>query len=211
VIEYVIPNNIDDRTLSKSVRILNEGGILAVPTDTTWAIVCSFNSKEGVKKLRSISKERDEQHFTLLCSELSQFSKFCSLDNSRFRLINRLIPGPYVFILKTFLNTEKALSLKRREIGVRIPNSPIPIALIKRMESPLYSITAKRSMLPAFNGEEGAPEDQLFEAGWEMEGINGLDLILDSGEVQERVFSTVLDIRRDEITLVRQGIGVCPL
>ncbi|MDR1216367.1 MAG: L-threonylcarbamoyladenylate synthase [Treponema sp.] len=208
MIRYVIPNNIDDRILSQGAQILNEGGLLAVPTDTSWAIVCSFKSKEGIKKLRNISKERDEQHFTLLCSELSQFSELCSLNNSHFRLINRLAPGPYVFILKTFLNTEKALNLKRREIGVRIPDSPIPIALVRELGSPLYSITAKRSMLPAepaFNSEEDDPRDQLFEAGWEMEDINGIDLILDSGVEQERVFSTVLDISGDEVTLIRQG------
>ncbi|MDR0784639.1 MAG: L-threonylcarbamoyladenylate synthase [Treponema sp.] len=208
MIKYVIPNNIDDRILSQSAQILNEGGLLAVPTDTSWAIVCSFKSKEGIKKLRTISKERDEQHFTLLCSELSQFSELCDLNNSRFRLINRLAPGPYVFILKTFLNTEKALNLKRREIGVRIPDSPIPIALIRKIESPLYSITAKRVMLPNapdFNAQEDDPRDQLFEAGWEMEDISGIDMILDGGEEQERALSTVLDISGDEPTVVRQG------
>jgi tRNA threonylcarbamoyl adenosine modification protein (Sua5/YciO/YrdC/YwlC family) len=208
MIKYVIPNNIDDRILAQSARILTEGGLLVVPTDTSWSIVCSFKSKEGVKKLRAISKERDEQHFTLLCSELSQFSEFCNLGNSHFRLINRYTPGPYVFILKTFLNTEKALGLKRKELGVRIPNSPIPIALIREMKSPLYSITAKRTMLstaPAYNSEEDDPRDLLFDAGWEMEDINGIDLILDGGAEQERVFSTVLDVSGDEVTVIRKG------
>ncbi|MDR0412077.1 MAG: threonylcarbamoyl-AMP synthase [Treponema sp.] len=208
MIKYVIPNNIDDRILSKSVQILENGGLVSIPTDTSWAIACSFKSKEGIKKLRSVSRERDEQHFTLLCSELSQFSKLCNLDNSAFRLINRLTPGPYVFILRTFLDTEKALSLKRREIGVRIPNSPIPTALIKKLGFPLYSITAKRSMLPAtpsFDDHEEDSKEQLFSFGWEIEDIDGIDMILDGGEEQERIFSTVLDINGGEVTIVRQG------
>ncbi|MDR0313561.1 MAG: Sua5/YciO/YrdC/YwlC family protein, partial [Treponema sp.] len=115
MIEYVAPNNIDDRVLHRSKKLLEEGGIAALPTDTSWSIVCSTQSKEGIKKLKSLSRERDERHFTLLCSNIAQFGEWCSLDNSRFRIIKRLTPGPYVFILKTLLGTEKALSLKRRE------------------------------------------------------------------------------------------------
>ena len=101
MIEYIVPGNIDDRILAKAANLLKNGGIVAIPTDTSWSIVCSINSQDGIKRLRSISKERDESHFTLLCSDISQFGEFCSLDNSRFRLIKRLTPGPYVFILKT--------------------------------------------------------------------------------------------------------------
>jgi tRNA threonylcarbamoyl adenosine modification protein (Sua5/YciO/YrdC/YwlC family) len=215
VIEYVFPSNIDDRILDKGVRILSDGGLAALPTDTSWSIVCSFKSKIGIKKLRAISNERDEQHFTLLCSELSQCGELCSMDNSRFRLINRLIPGPYVFVLKTLLNTEKALNLRRKEIGIRVPDAPIPLALIKKLDSPLYSITAKRAMLPSFD-DDGADssiekEEMLFESGWELEDINGIDIIIDGGEEQERIFSTVLDICGDEVQLLRNGAGKWPV
>jgi tRNA threonylcarbamoyl adenosine modification protein (Sua5/YciO/YrdC/YwlC family) len=222
MIEYVVSSNIDDRILTKTARILEGGGLVALPTDTSWSLVCSLKSPAGIKKLRKLSGERDERHFTLLCSDISQFGELCSLDNSRFRLIKRLSPGPYVFILKTLLGTEKALGsdIRRRETGVRIPGHPVPHALIETLQHPLYSITAKKSMLeeaefeidPAETETElpPIPEDDLFEGGWELDGINDVDLVLDDGEERERIFSTILDISGEDIKLLRQGAGAWP-
>ncbi|MDR0876410.1 MAG: Sua5/YciO/YrdC/YwlC family protein, partial [Treponema sp.] len=137
MIEYVTPTNIDSRVLDRAMVCLEGGGLVAVPTDTSWSLACSLKSKEGIKKLKLLSGERDERHFTLLCSDISQFGELCSMDNTRFRLIKRLSPGPYVFILKTLPGTEKALGLRRREAGVRIPDHPLPLALINMLEHPL--------------------------------------------------------------------------
>jgi tRNA threonylcarbamoyl adenosine modification protein (Sua5/YciO/YrdC/YwlC family) len=222
MIAYVAPSSIDDRVLTRAARILENGGLVALPTDTSWSLVCSLKSPAGIKKLRRLSGERDERHFTLLCSDISQFGELCSLDNSRFRLVKRLSPGPYVFILKTLLGTEKALDIRRRETGVRIPGHPVPLALIKTLRHPLYSITAKKSMKAAAGqetaggGETGVdlppiPEEDLFEGGWELEDIDGVDLVLDSGEERERIFSTILDISGEEARLLRQGAGEWPV
>ena len=220
MIEYIVPGNIDDRILDRTVQLLKEGGTAAIPTDTSWSIVCSIDSKEGIKRLRLLSRERDERHFTLICSDISQFGEFCSLDNSRFRLIKRLTPGPYVFILQTLLGTEKTLGLRRREIGVRLPDYPVPLTLIKALGCPLYGITAKRNM--SEDDEDQGTVDQryadfipgeeyLFEGGWELEDIRGLDLIMDPGEDRNRIFSTVLDLSSGEILLLRQGAGEWPV
>jgi tRNA threonylcarbamoyl adenosine modification protein (Sua5/YciO/YrdC/YwlC family) len=214
MIEYIVPGNIDDRVLARAARLLEGGGLAALPTDTSWSIVCSIRSREGVKKLKSISGVRDERHFTLFCSSISQFGEFCSLDNTRFRLIKRLTPGPYVFILKTLLGTEKALGLRRKEIGVRLPDNPIPLSLIETLKCPLYGVTAKREMAAGENGssddESFFREETLFEGGWELEDITGLDIILDSGEDRGRFFSTILDMSEDEVAMVRQGAGKWP-
>jgi len=222
MIEYIVPSNIDNRVLIKAAKMLEDGAIIALPTDTSWSIVCSLRSPAGIKKLRHLSGERDERHFTLLCSSISQFVEVCNLDNTRFRLINRLSPGPYVFILQTLPGTKKVLDIRRQEVGVRIPDYPIPIRLIQTIGHPLYSITAKKSMAgideeEADDNEEAAtelppiPEDNLFESGWELEKINGVDLILDSGEERERIFSTILNMCGDEIQLLRQGAGPWPV
>ena len=210
MIEYIVPNNIDDRILAKGADILINGGIVALPTGTSWSIVCSYKSRDGIRKLRSLSGGRDEEHFTLLCSEITQISDLCSLDTSRFRLIKRLTPGPYVFVMNTLLTTGKTLNLQRKEIGVRIPDNSVPHSLIEALGLPLYSITAKRSMIAEDGAEpESAdnPEDELFDGGWELEDIKGIDLILDPGEDQERLFSTVLDLRGNEVSLLRAGAG----
>ncbi|MDR2376430.1 MAG: threonylcarbamoyl-AMP synthase [Treponema sp.] len=215
MIEYVVPGNIDDRVVARAVKLLNNGGLLALPTDTSWALTCSLGSRAGIKQLKSLSGERDERHFTLLCADISQFGELCSMDNTRFRLIKRLSPGPYTFILKTLPGTEKSLDIRRREVGIRIPNHPIPLTLIKTLASPLYSITAKRGM--AESGGDGAesrliiPEEDLFEADWELESIGGLDMIISGDETQTRIFSTILDITEDEVRVIRQGAGKWPV
>jgi len=214
MIEYIVPENIDDRILRKTANLLQSGGIVAIPTDTSWSVTCSMNSREGIKRLKTLSKARDERLFTLLCSDISQFGELCSLDNTRFRFIKRLSPGPYVFILKTLLGTEKALGLRRQEIGVRLPNYPVPAALINTLGCPLYGITAKRTMLP--NGLDHDPadywsEETLFEGGWEMDDIQEIDVILDPGEDRSRILSTVLDLSSGEVQLVRQGVGRWPV
>jgi len=224
MIEYIFAGNIDDRILAKTANLLANGGTVAIPTDTSWSVICSMNSRDGIKRLRNLSRERNERFFTLLCSDISQFGELCSLDNSRFRLIKRLTPGPYVFILKTLLGTEKALGLRRQEIGVRLPDYPVPVALIKTLGCPLYGITAKRSMSMEenfiFDEENQQTEDPeagfyreetLFDGGWELEGISGLDLVLDPGEDQNRIFSTVLDISSGDVKLLRQGAGQWPV
>jgi tRNA threonylcarbamoyl adenosine modification protein (Sua5/YciO/YrdC/YwlC family) len=236
MIEYIVPTNIDDRILTRTAKKLADGALVALPTDTSWSIVCSLKSPVGIKKLRQLSGERDERHFTLLCSSISQFGELCSLDNTRFRLINRLSPGPYVFILKTLHGTEKILDIRRHEVGVRIPDYPVAIRLIETLEHPLYSITAKKSMAdndfsdntinsklhqkqrhsgsPSVSADTELPpipEEELFEYGWELEDINGLDIILDSGEERERVFSTILDMCESEIKLLRKGSGTWPI
>ena len=221
MVEYVVPSNIDDRILARTARILEDGGLVALPTDTSWSLVCSLKSPVGIKKLRKLSGERDERHFTLLCADISHFGELCSLDNSRFRLIKRLSPGPYVFILKTLLGTEKALDIRRRETGVRIPDHPVPLALITTLRHPLYSITAKKSMLEQTDLESAVaegetelppiPEEDLFEGGWELDGIDDVAVILDDGEERARVFSTILDISGEDIKLLRQGAGLWPV
>jgi tRNA threonylcarbamoyl adenosine modification protein (Sua5/YciO/YrdC/YwlC family) len=231
MIEYIVPSNIDDRILTRAAKMLENGALIALPTDTSWSIVCSMKSNAGIKKLRRLSAERDERHFTLLCSSISQFSEICNLDNTRFRVINRLSPGPYVFILKTLPGTEKILDIRRNEAGVRIPDYSVPVRLINTLGSTLYSITAKKSMTggdewTSYNGVEPSreeqsrrfdaelppiPEEELFESGWELEDIDGVDLILDGGEERERVFSTILDMCTDEIKLIRKGAGPWPV
>ena len=222
MIEYVVTSNIDDRVLARAARILEGGGLIALPTDTSWSLVCSLKSPAGIKRLRKLSGVRDERHFTLLCSDISQFGEFCNIDNSRFRLLKRLSPGPYVFILKTFLGTEKTLLLKRGELGVRIPDHPVPVALIKTLGYPLYSITAKRSMIEGSSAETvdpgtgidelpPIPEEDLFEGGWELEDLPDLDLILDTGEERPRIFSTILDVSGNEVMPLRLGAGTWPV
>lgn len=227
MIEYIAAENIDDRVLSRAAVLLAGGALVALPTDTSWTIACALRSKEGIKRLRRLSGERDERHFTLICSSIAQIGDYCSMDNTRFRILKRLTPGPYVFVLRALLGTEKALEIRRKEVGVRIPEHPVAPALVDALGGPLYSVTAKRSMgrggslepegRPVGAGETDGvdalpaiPEEELFEGGWELEDIPDLDLVLDTGEERQRIYSTVLDMLGAEVVLLRSGAGPWP-
>lgn len=216
MIEFVVSHNPDPRLIARAARALAEGGLVALPTDASWIIACSLGAKDGIKRLKRLAANRDERHFTLVAASIAELGEYCSLDNTRFRLIKRLAPGPYVFLLKSLLGTDKALDIKRKEVGVRLVDHPLYPPLLAELGAPLYSVTAKRSMADGADGDGEADgiriaEEELFEAGHELEAIGDLALVLDDGEERPRVLTTVLDLTGDEALALRSGAGPWPI
>lgn len=237
MIEYIYRTSIDETIMQKTKDILLEGGLIAYPTDTSWGIGCSINSKKGIEKLKKLKGNYKSSTLTLICSSISQISEIAFLNNSDFRLLNQLTPGPYVFILKATKKIEKKVNMKRIEIGVRIPDHPVPVKIVETLGSPIFSTTALKNLTEqhlnnnynrhlnknydraSTNIEEGSTnvkqgwldkkyaEEYLFECGWELEYINQVDLILDTGETLDKVLSTVIDMTGPELKIVRMGIG----
>ena len=210
MIEYVISENIDDRVLRRAADLLRTGGVVAFPTDTSWSVGCSIASKDGIARLKKLVGRQPDAPLTVICSVLQQVSELCELSTVSFRTIKRLVPGPYVFILPSTNRAAKDFDLRRGELGVRIPENPVPCALVDALGLPLLSVTAKRTLLGVDAGDVEFPEELLFSAGWELDGIQGIDMVLDPGEEQERRVSTVLDLRTGEIEVVRRGAGDYP-
>jgi tRNA threonylcarbamoyl adenosine modification protein (Sua5/YciO/YrdC/YwlC family) len=210
MIEYVISQNIDDRVLRRAADLLRKGGVIAFPTDTSWSVGCSIASKDGIARLKRLVGRETDGPLTVICSALQQVSELCELTTVSFRTIKRLVPGPYVFILPSTNRAAKDFDLRRGELGVRIPENPVPCALVNALGLPLLSVTAKRTLLGMNPADADFPEELLFSAGWEIDGIPGLDMILDPGEEQERRISTVLDLRSGEIEVLRRGAGDYP-
>lgn len=206
MIEYVQPHDPDDRIINKAVEILEEGGIIAYPTDSSWAIGCSSDSPKGFERL-SRMREDKKMKFSLICSSISQMSTVAHVDNNSFKIIKQSTPGPYVFVLQSVRKVEKIIGVKRAEVGLRFPDHAIPIRLVEALGAPLYSITASRDMTDVYGEDAEYPEDNLMECGWELEEIRGIDLIIDSGEALEKSLSTVLRIKDGEIEVLRQGEG----
>lgn len=206
MIEYVVAENIDSRSLRKAVQCLEAGGLVAWPTDSSWSLGCSVQSKVGLEKLRAL---KSGQTFlpTLTCSSISQFSEYAILDSVPFRLVKRHVPGPFVFILEPTPALEKKLGLKRAELGVRLPAHPVPVALVEALGLPLLSITAVRSMTDPDWDPEADPADALFEFGADVEDIPGVELVLDTGEPLPPQLTTVVSLLQDEPQILRQGIG----
>jgi tRNA threonylcarbamoyl adenosine modification protein (Sua5/YciO/YrdC/YwlC family) len=207
VTEYVIASNPDARVVQRAARILEGGGLVGLPTDTTWSIVCSIASKQGIGRLKGLIAPGRDRPLTVICSSINQVSELCELDSASFRVIKRLVPGPYVFILNSTNQLAKEFELRRAEIGVRIPAHALPCALCAELGKPLLSITAKRGMQTGDWSAPDFPEDELFSDAWEFEDIPGLDLVLNTSEERERRIATVLDLRLGDVKLMRLGAG----
>ncbi len=213
MLEYVVAENPDARLVRKAASLLREGGLVVSPTDTSWSILCSIASRDGVARLKRLVAKERARPLTVMCSSISQASELCDLSSAAFRVLKRLAPGPYVFVLPSTNKVAKDFGLKRAEIGVRIPAHRVPVDIIDALGNAVLSLTAKRSMLERGSGEPAEPEypeEDLFSGGWELEDLPGVDLILDPGESNERLLGTVLDLRYGEAEVLRLGAGPYP-
>jgi tRNA threonylcarbamoyl adenosine modification protein (Sua5/YciO/YrdC/YwlC family) len=208
-LEYIIPENIDDRILARTADILRSGGLVAYPTDTTWSIGCSSESKDGLERLSALHGKGEKFPFTLICSSIRQMSSVSRLDDVRFRFIKRYVPGPYVFVLPPALRIERLINVKRPEVGVRLPSHPVPVRIVETLGTPMFSITAKRSLAAGTAAGSWAESEsnEYFEMGWELEDLPGVELVLDAGEAILPKLSTVVDLTGDEPVVLRRGIG----
>ena len=194
----VHPENPQPRTLNQMVRILEEGGLIAYPTDSCYALGCALGNGLGIERIRRIRQLGDRHHFTLVISEFAQLGAFVEMDNWVFRAVKAAIPGPYTFILKATREVPKMMQHPRkRTIGVRIPNHRTTLALLDAVGSPLVSSTL---LLPDH------PEP-LVE-GWTIKELldHELDAVLDSGDCGLTP-TTVVDLSGDEPEVVRVGAG----
>jgi len=210
MIEYIVPENPDRRVLQRVARWLLEGSLVAVPTDTSWSLACAIQSKAGIERLKKFIKPGVVRPLTAICASITQAAALCDLSSSAYRLIKPLVPGPYVFVLPSTSRSAREFDLKRAEIGIRIPKHAVPLGLVEALGQPLLSLTAKRGMLLDYNEEPDFPEDELFSAGWELEEIPGLEIILDPGEENSRELATVLDLRSGAVEVLRAGAGPYP-
>jgi len=207
MIEYIIPNNIDDRILKRAADALKSGGLIAHPTDTSWHISCASSSAKGLSKLKVLKDGARGYLFTLMALEISQISQIADISTPQYKLMHRLTPGPYVFILGAQRSLEKMMGMKRKEVGIRIPGDPVSRALLQTLGEPMFSTTAAHSMDDPGWWDSGFADENLFEMGWELEGIRGIDMILDGGEALSKTLTTVLDLTGERIRIIRKGLG----
>ena len=194
----VHPENPQPRTLGQMVRILEEGGLIAYPTDSCYALGCALGNGSGIERIRRIRQLGDRHHFTLVVSEFAQLGAFVEMDNWVFRAVKAATPGPYTFILKATREVPKMMQHPRkRTIGVRIPNHRTTLALLDVVGSPLVSSTL---LLP--DHPEPLVEGRTIKELLDHE----LDAVLDSGDCGLTP-TTVVDLSGDEPEVVRVGAG----
>jgi tRNA threonylcarbamoyl adenosine modification protein (Sua5/YciO/YrdC/YwlC family) len=136
------PVNPQKRLIHQAVEIISGGGVVAYPTDSSYALGCSIGNKEAMNRIRRIRKVGDEHNFTLVCKDLSELSFYAKVDNDIYRLLKRFTPGPYTFILAATREVPRRLqNPKRRSIGLRVPDFAIVEMLLDELSMPLMSST----------------------------------------------------------------------
>jgi tRNA threonylcarbamoyl adenosine modification protein (Sua5/YciO/YrdC/YwlC family) len=139
----VHPNNPQPRLLKQAAQILHAGGVAAVPTDSSYALVCHLDDKAAAERLRRIRQVDDRHHLTLLCRDLSELATYARVDNKQYRLLKLGTPGPYTFILEATKEVPRRLSHpSRRTIGLRVPNHPVLMVLLETLGLFLFVINA---------------------------------------------------------------------
>ena len=187
------------RLVSQSVSILRQGGVIVYPTDSSYALGCCIGEKTALDRIRKLRQIPAEQNMTLFCRDMSEIATYASVDNSAFRMMKSLTPGPYTFILKAKRDVPKRLQHpKRKTIGIRIPNNPISLALLAALGEPMISISL---VLPNEDLPETEPDVIDDKIGKQV------DLIID-GEAGGLDFTTILDMTGDEPVILREGLGV---
>ncbi|MEG3114400.1 L-threonylcarbamoyladenylate synthase [Salinicola sp. 4072] len=190
--------NPQKRLIDQAIEILRQGGVIAYPTDSGYALGCRLGEKKAIEKIKWLRQLDDRHNFTLVCSDLSEIGTYAKVDNSVFRLLKSHTPGAYTFILSATSEVPRLLlHPKRRSIGVRVPDHKITHALLDALGEPLMSVT----LIPV--GEFWPMTDP--EEIRERFGAH-LDLIIDGGACQLEP-TTVVDLREIPPVIVREGRG----
>jgi tRNA threonylcarbamoyl adenosine modification protein (Sua5/YciO/YrdC/YwlC family) len=193
----VHPDNPQPRLVRHAVDIIREGGVIAYPTDSCYALGCHIGDKAAMERIRRIRNVDERHHLTLVCRSLSEIGQFAKVDNLQYRLMRANTPGSYTFILRATRDLPRRLLTPRHTIGVRIPDHPVPLALLEVLGEPLLSSTL---ILPA----HGVALNDAHEIRRLLE--HQLDLVIDSGPCEGEV-TTVVDLSTESPRLVREGKG----
>ncbi len=189
--------NPEKRKINQIVKILKEGGVIAYPTDTSYGIGCDLNNKKAIAKVYQILQLPKNKHLSFLCPNLSNVAEYANVSNLAYKTMKRLIPGAYTFILDASKTVPAALLSKRKQVGIRVPNSEICLSIINELGNPIISTTAKKS--------DGGYFIDAVELNEELGKL--LDAVIESAPLKYQGESTVIDFSEDEVTLQRKGLG----
>ncbi len=192
------PTNPQLRLIRQAVEILKRGGVIAYPTDSSYALGCAIGNKDAMEAIRKIRRVDDDHNFTLVCRDLSELSIYAKVDNEIYRLLKRFTPGPYTFILGATREVPRRLQhAKRKTIGLRVPDFPIVDALLAELNEPIMSSTL---ILPG----QQLPMNDAEEIRERLE--HEIDMVIDGGPCDLEP-TTVIDLVHGFPRLLRSGKG----
>jgi tRNA threonylcarbamoyl adenosine modification protein (Sua5/YciO/YrdC/YwlC family) len=192
------PENPQARMIRQSAQIVRDGGVIAYPTDSGYALGCHLGDKTALDRMRQIRQLGARHHFTLICRHLSEVGTFAAFDTPVYRLLKANTPGPYTFILRaTRVVPRRVIHQKTKTIGIRIPDHPIVQALLTELEEPMLTTTL---ILPG----DAHPMNNASEIHERLQ--NHVDLIIDGGPCGT-IPTTVVDLSDDVPRILRVGRG----
>jgi len=192
------PENPQSRRIAQAVKIVRKGGIMAYPTDSSYALGCQIGDAKALDRIRTIRQTGPDHNFTLVCEDLSELAKYARVDNQEYRLLKRFTPGAYTFILPATREVPRRLQHpKRKTIGLRVPDYPIVSALLSELGDPIMSSTL---WLPGDDLPLNDVDDIEERIGHQ------LDLIIDAGPCNLQP-TTVVELEHGKVNLLREGQG----
>lgn len=194
----VHPHDPQPRAIAQAVQIVRDGGLIAYPTDSVFALGCSLGNAEGKERIRRIRHLDDRHHFTLLCKDFAQLGQLVQIDNHVYRAIRAVTPGSYTFILPATKEVPRRLLHDRKKtVGVRIPNHPVALALLAALGEPMLTSSL---LLP--------DEDEPMTDGWLIKETldHQVDAVIDCGECGTEP-TTVVDYSEGAPQILRHGAG----
>ena len=196
----VVAKDPDLRVIQKIIKILNNDGLIVIPTDTIYAFATSIKSKKGLERLAKIKNIKlTKANFSLICQDLKDISKYTKpFDRKTFKTLKNALPGPFTFILNANNNIAKIFNSNKKEIGIRIPNHGFIRTLVKELNHPLICSSVN-------------DEDEIVKYTTDPLIIfenheNNVDAVIDYG-YGKNVASTIIDCTSDDLVLIRQGAG----
>jgi tRNA threonylcarbamoyl adenosine modification protein (Sua5/YciO/YrdC/YwlC family) len=197
------PENPQARTINTIVDALRGGAVLLYPTDTVYAIGCDLNHKEAVQRVRQIKEMSNEKPLTFLCPSLANIALYAEVNDSAYRLMRKLIPGPYTFVLPTTKLVPKlVMHAKRKTTGIRVPDHAICLALMEGLGNPIIS-TSAYALARDEEFESPHVADSRFELFLCFEKL--VDIIIDSDVEPTGQMSTIVDLTKPEPEILRRG------
>jgi tRNA threonylcarbamoyl adenosine modification protein (Sua5/YciO/YrdC/YwlC family) len=192
------PENPQARLIHQAVNILQNGGIIAYPTDSTYALGCMLGNVDAQRRIRTIRGVDEHHHFTLVCRNLTEIGNYAQVNNSQFRMLKANTPGRYTFVLKASREVPRRLQHpKRSTIGLRVPDHTVTQAILDELNQPLLSMTL---LLPG----ESEPMNEAWDIRDRLE--HQVELVIDAGACVAEP-TTVIDLTADQPQLLRLGAG----
>lgn len=190
------PKNPQKRLVKKVIEVLENGGVIGCPTDTIYGVGCDLLKPEAIQKIHRLKKMEAKKPLSFICSDLKDISRYAYVSNYAYKIMKRLLPGPYTFILKATKLVPRIAMTKQNTVGIRIPDNKICLALVKELGHPIISTSVNK------------PDEGLYNDPAEIEERFGkqLDLVIDGGVIVAE-HSSIIDLSDDFPKVIRAGKG----